>query len=185
MANIISDETIEYVGILAKLELNDAEKEVILEKGIRPVKFDCTKLYMNSITDYIEEYINCRYSSENDIKIVKKHLYTVVGGEDNKTSIRSKHSNEDKRTTTSVSMLMRYIIGLHMNTEEAKDFLCFCGKSFSPVSKEDYIYSLFLFYNNTKKRLCQYQKAKMFKQIELFFRKVLTNYKQTFIIKIC
>lgn len=27
MANIISDETIEYVGILAKLELSDAEKE--------------------------------------------------------------------------------------------------------------------------------------------------------------
>lgn len=27
MANIITDETIEYVGILAKLELNEAEKE--------------------------------------------------------------------------------------------------------------------------------------------------------------
>ena len=27
MANIISDETIEYVGILAKLELDDTEKE--------------------------------------------------------------------------------------------------------------------------------------------------------------
>ena len=27
MANIISDETIEYVGILAKLELNDVQKE--------------------------------------------------------------------------------------------------------------------------------------------------------------
>lgn len=27
MTNIISDETIEYVGILAKLELSDAEKE--------------------------------------------------------------------------------------------------------------------------------------------------------------
>lgn len=27
MANIISDETIEYVGILAKLELNEEEKE--------------------------------------------------------------------------------------------------------------------------------------------------------------
>ena len=28
MANIISDETIEYVGILAKLELSDEEKEI-------------------------------------------------------------------------------------------------------------------------------------------------------------
>lgn len=27
MANVISDETIDYVGILAKLELSDAEKE--------------------------------------------------------------------------------------------------------------------------------------------------------------
>lgn len=27
MANVISDETIEYVGILAKLELNEAQKE--------------------------------------------------------------------------------------------------------------------------------------------------------------
>lgn len=27
MANVISDETIDYVGILAKLELNDEEKE--------------------------------------------------------------------------------------------------------------------------------------------------------------
>ena len=27
MANVISDETIEYVGILAKLELNEEEKE--------------------------------------------------------------------------------------------------------------------------------------------------------------
>ena len=29
MANIISDETIEYVGILAKLELSDEEKEAL------------------------------------------------------------------------------------------------------------------------------------------------------------
>ena len=28
MANIISDETIEYVGILAKLELSEEEKEI-------------------------------------------------------------------------------------------------------------------------------------------------------------
>ena len=29
MANVISDETIEYVGILAKLELSDEEKEIL------------------------------------------------------------------------------------------------------------------------------------------------------------
>lgn len=33
MANIISDETIEYVGILAKLELNEEEKEQAKDMG--------------------------------------------------------------------------------------------------------------------------------------------------------
>ena len=42
MANIISDETIEYVGILAKLELNDEEKEH-------------AKKDMGSMLDYIDK----------------------------------------------------------------------------------------------------------------------------------
>ncbi|MCR4787398.1 MAG: Asp-tRNA(Asn)/Glu-tRNA(Gln) amidotransferase subunit GatC [Lachnospiraceae bacterium] len=42
MANIISDETIEYVGILAKLELNDAQKEA-------------AKKDMASMLDYIDK----------------------------------------------------------------------------------------------------------------------------------
>ena len=37
-------------------------------------------------------------------------------------------------------MLMRYILALHMNKKEANDLLLFCGKSFSPVSKEDVAY---------------------------------------------
>lgn len=41
MANIISDETIEYVGILAKLELSDEEKEQ-------------TKKDMANMLDYID-----------------------------------------------------------------------------------------------------------------------------------
>ena len=41
MANIISDETIEYVGILAKLELSEAEKEA-------------AKKDMASMLDYID-----------------------------------------------------------------------------------------------------------------------------------
>ena len=41
MANVISDETIEYVGILAKLELSDAEKEA-------------AKKDMASMLDYID-----------------------------------------------------------------------------------------------------------------------------------
>ena len=42
MANIISDETIEYVGILAKLELSDEEKEK-------------AKKDMGSMLDYIDK----------------------------------------------------------------------------------------------------------------------------------
>ena len=41
MANVISDETIEYVGILAKLELSDTEKEA-------------AKKDMASMLDYID-----------------------------------------------------------------------------------------------------------------------------------
>ena len=42
MSNIISDETIEYVGILAKLELSDEEKEQ-------------AKKDMGSMLDYIDQ----------------------------------------------------------------------------------------------------------------------------------
>lgn len=42
MANVISDETIEYVGILAKLELNEEEKEQ-------------AKADMGSMLDYIDK----------------------------------------------------------------------------------------------------------------------------------
>lgn len=42
MANVISDETIEYVGILAKLELSDAEKEA-------------AKKDMGEMLDYIDQ----------------------------------------------------------------------------------------------------------------------------------
>jgi len=42
VANIITDETIEYVGILAKLELSDAEKEQ-------------AKKDMGSMLDYIDK----------------------------------------------------------------------------------------------------------------------------------
>ena len=42
MANVISDETIEFVGILAKLELSDEEKEA-------------AKKDMASMLDYIDK----------------------------------------------------------------------------------------------------------------------------------
>ena len=42
MANIISDETIEYIGILAKLELSDEEKK-------------CAKKDIGEMLDYIDK----------------------------------------------------------------------------------------------------------------------------------
>lgn len=60
MANIISDETIEYVGILAKLELSDEEKEQ-------------AKKDMGSMLDYIDKL------NELDTKDVEpmSHVFPV------------------------------------------------------------------------------------------------------------
>lgn len=60
MANVISDETIEYVGILAKLELNAEEKEQ-------------AKKDMASMLDYIDKL------SELDTDNVKpmSHVFSV------------------------------------------------------------------------------------------------------------
>lgn len=60
MANIISDETIEYVGILAKLELSDEEKEQ-------------AKKDMGRMLDYIDKL------AELDTTAVEpmSHVFTV------------------------------------------------------------------------------------------------------------
>lgn len=60
MANIISDETIEYVGILAKLELSDEEKEQ-------------AKKDMGSMLDYIDKL------NELDVSSVEpmSHVFPV------------------------------------------------------------------------------------------------------------
>ena len=54
MANIISDETIEYVGILAKLELNEEEKEQANEldtTGVEPMShvFPVTNVFREDV----------------------------------------------------------------------------------------------------------------------------------------
>lgn len=116
------------------------EDEVLLESGIRPVKFDMSSLGLLSVTTYIDKYIDTRFSDESGRKKVRDHVWSYVGGEDNKTSMKSKHNKEERRTTISVPMLMRYILALHMTVEEANDLLSFCGKAFSPVSKEDHLY---------------------------------------------
>ena len=52
MANIISDETIEYVGILAKLELNEEEKvyeNIFSNRWSRIYRFKLHSLHVSQI----------------------------------------------------------------------------------------------------------------------------------------
>ena len=78
MANIISDETIEYVGILAKLELSDEEKEdsddnesdMTLKKVMETSDFtpEQRKELERAINDGIpEEYIMTYADPENSV----------------------------------------------------------------------------------------------------------------------
>ena len=56
MANQITDETIEYVGILAKLELSDAEKEEA-KKDMEKIKYNFHKFGdIFDRTNYFENY---------------------------------------------------------------------------------------------------------------------------------
>ena len=116
----------------------------LLEHGKRPAIVDLTQLKLQSVTNYIDAYLSSRYGSQNDIKIVRKHMYDIVGGSDNYTSIRSKHNSDKRRTTLPLSMLMRYILALHMTLEEAKHLLLFCSRALSPVAKQDLIYTKFI-----------------------------------------
>ena len=116
------------------------EEEVLLESGKRPVKFDMNSIGLFSVTNYIEKYIDTRFPTEDERKIIRRHVAVMVGGEDNKTSLKAKHNSENRRTTITLSVLMRYILALHMTRQEADDLLLFCGKVFSPVGKADRVY---------------------------------------------
>ena len=61
MANVISDETIEYVGILAKLELSDEEKEN-------------AKKDMANMLDHIDK-LNELHNQPVEILVDKDNLY--------------------------------------------------------------------------------------------------------------
>lgn len=116
------------------------EKEVLLESGKRPVKFDMNSIGLFSVTSYIDTYIDTRFPTDAERKIIRRHVADMVGGEDNKTSLKAKHNSEDRRTTISLPVLMRYVLALHMTKQEADDLLLFCGKVFSPVGKADRVY---------------------------------------------
>ena len=87
MANIISDETIEYVGILAKLELSDEEKET-------------AKKDMGRMLDYIDML------NELDTSAVEpmSHVFTmtnvfredvVVNGDDRENILKNAPEEKD------------------------------------------------------------------------------------------
>ena len=87
MANIISDETIEYVGILAKLELSEEEKEQ-------------AKKDMGSMLDYIDKL------NELDTSAVEpmSHVFpvhnifredVVVNGDDRKNILKNAPEQKD------------------------------------------------------------------------------------------
>lgn len=87
MANIISDETIEYIGILAKLELSDQEKEE-------------AKADMGRMLDYIDKL------NELDTDGVEpmSHIFPihnvfrediVTGGDDHENILRNAPEQKD------------------------------------------------------------------------------------------
>ena len=65
MANVISDETMEYVGILAKLELSPEEKEEAKEQAEK-IKSVITDDTLNKLAKYVHKELglselNCDY----------------------------------------------------------------------------------------------------------------------------
>ena len=87
MANIISDETIEYVGILAKLELSQEEKEQ-------------AKKDMGSMLDYIDKLNDLDTSGVEPMS----HLFplnnvfredTVTNGDDRENMLRNAPEEKD------------------------------------------------------------------------------------------
>lgn len=87
MANIISDETIEYVGILAKLELSEEEKEQ-------------AKKDMGSMLDYIDKLNELDTSAVNPMS----HVFpvhnvfredVVVNGDDRENILKNAPEHKD------------------------------------------------------------------------------------------
>lgn len=87
MANIISDETIEYVGILAKLELSDEEKEK-------------AKADMGKMLDYIDKLNELDTSSVEPMSHVfpVSNVFredVVTNGDDRDNILRMHRKKED------------------------------------------------------------------------------------------
>ena len=88
MANVISDETMEYVGILAKLELSDAEKEA-------------AKKDMESMLDYIDKLNELDTSNVEPMSHVfpVQNVFredVVENGDRKSTRLNSSHSTSSR-----------------------------------------------------------------------------------------
>ena len=87
MANIISDETIEYVGILAKLELSEEEKEK-------------AKKDMGSMLDYIDKLNELDTTGVEPMSHVFPvqnvfREYVVVNGDDRENILKNAPEEKD------------------------------------------------------------------------------------------
>ena len=78
MANIISDETIEYVGILAKLELNEEEKEAAKKEDREP-------LILPSFSAHNLRHTFCTRLCENESNL--KVIQSIMGHSDIQTTM--------------------------------------------------------------------------------------------------
>lgn len=123
----------------------DEDDISILEKGERPVKFDCTKLSSMSVQHYLDKYLQVRYKNEEDRKIAYRLMKeNAVYYKENANAFYSKLKGKRARETITTDKIVRYSLALHMNLEETNDFLAFCGRCFSPVDEKDKILKSFI-----------------------------------------
>lgn len=130
------------VRLLKRKTTEEFEEDytAIVESGKRPALFDFTSLKKYSINDYVERYVDERYNLQQDRNRILTNIRKLVASIDGAGSLKSKHSNPKTRDGADLSMLMRYILALHMNIEEANEFLRFCGKAFSPIDPNHNFY---------------------------------------------
>lgn len=156
----------EYV----KREDLQKEMDAILESGKRPVKVNINELEQFSITHYIDAYIDNRFLDDVK-KEVKNQVNLFLEGSKSSTSLRTKHKDPDRRANVAVATLMRYILALHMNREEADDFLKFCGRAFSDVGDEDVMYVELI-----ERRI--YDKDMLTKEYSKYFKNLIFAYEK-------
>ena len=121
------------------IDTDPKSAESILERNNDYTYFEFDEINHHSITDYVDKYLEKRIKDDKERSIVAKYMGKFVGGDD-WTSLKSKHSKTESTNKVPLKTLMRYILVLHMRESEAKRFLEYCSKSFSPINPEDRYY---------------------------------------------